>query len=62
MIEEKSNALPSHMYGDPALVYERNESGTCKGCRHLAYTFNGEHCGKAMKRYPVKCRIYKEAE
>lgn len=26
--------LPSHMYRDPAAVYEQNEARSCKGCIH----------------------------
>lgn len=63
MNDEHSNALPSFMYGDPSVVYERKESATCKGCIHIGYAFGRSYCEKNQKSHPAKCsRHYKEAE
>lgn len=47
---------------DPAIIYERKEQRTCKGCMHLMTLFNRPMCAKAVKRFPKKCRLYKESE
>jgi len=52
-------------WGDPAMVYERKEARTCKGCRHLnKFTFAGtpmEVCEKGSKTLK-RCKNYKERE
>lgn len=61
--EHESSALPAFMYGDPAMVYERREAATCKGCVHIAHALGRSYCEKAMKSHPAKCaRHYKEVE
>lgn len=54
--------MPSNMYKDPAKWYEERERRTCKGCAHLTTLFNREMCAKAVKRFPRKCRLWKEVE
>lgn len=69
MPDEKSRALPSSMYGDPALHYEREESKTCNGCKYedvAKWSLNEvvvwfKFCTKARK-HGKKCRQYKERE
>lgn len=59
--EHESSALPSYMYGDPALAYERAESMTCKGCKHLWHLIGGSLCAKNIKTHPNRCaKHYKE--
>lgn len=61
--DHESNALPAWMYGDPAEVYERKESATCKGCAHIGHALGRSYCEKNQKSRPAKCaRYYKEEE
>lgn len=63
MSNEKSNAYPRQYYGDPALVYERSEAETCRGCIHVGRAFGANYCEKSVKTYPKRCaKNYKEAE
>jgi len=58
-------ALDSGQYLDPAIVYERMEARTCKGCTHkLVLIVLGdklEACSKGKKKM-VRCKLYREKE
>ena len=51
--------LPSYMYGDPADVYERKESHSCHGCKHvtewLAFGNKVSKCNKGREKRNTKC-------
>ena len=53
--------LPANQWKDPAKWYEEREAATCKGCAHLTTLFNRPMCAKAVKRFPKKCKMYKES-
>lgn len=59
------NILPSHMYRDPARIYESKEGRTCKGCceerRVEMLGVKHTYCGKG-KRHDMRCKQYKIIE
>ena len=62
-----SNALPAHMYRDPAQVVERAELTDmgCRACEHHAYLFGRVVCSnpnktdnKNVPRIGTKCKWF----